>query len=115
MLKLLLPGMLLALLAACSAPAEGPAQTERIADEAACTALGGEWTRLGLAPDPQCVLQTSDAGRACSDGAQCEGLCLAPEGSVDGTRVEGTCSTTTNPFGCQQRVHEGVVMELCVD
>jgi hypothetical protein len=60
-------------------------------------------------------LQTADAGKACSDSAQCEGLCLAPEGSRDGGAVGGTCAADTDKFGCQQRLRDGVAVTMCVD
>ncbi|WP_101925048.1 hypothetical protein [Luteimonas rhizosphaerae] len=120
MFKRLLPLLFAATLAACSAPAErtttnaGPDQGS-VTNEAECVRVGGEWTQLGRAPVKQCLRQTTDAGKACTTSEQCEGLCVAPEGTTDGATVGGTCSVTTNPFGCQQRVHDGVATTLCVD
>ncbi|WP_407352516.1 hypothetical protein [Luteimonas sp. R10] len=106
--------LLLVLLAACGAPAERPAAAP-VTGEAECLQRGGQWTQLGRASVKQCLLQTTDAGAACTDSDQCEGLCLAPEGSGDGTAVGGTCSADTNRFGCRQRVTAGVAVTLCVD
>jgi hypothetical protein len=115
---------LVALLAACSAPAErstdavtpvGGPDKATVTNESDCQRVGGQWTQLGRAPGKQCLRQTTDAGKACTDSEQCEGQCLAPEGSVDGTPVGGSCSVDTNPFGCQQRLRDGVALTICVD
>ncbi|MCD9005103.1 hypothetical protein LDO31_02420 [Luteimonas sp. XNQY3] len=123
MIKRLASVLLVGLLAACSAPAErtgtvvpvGGPDKASVTNEAECIAVGGQWTRLGRAPVEQCLRQTTDAGKACTDSEQCEGQCLAPEGSVDGARVGGSCSVDTNPFGCQQRLRGGVASTICVD
>lgn len=115
--------LLAGLLAACSAPAErtdavvptGGPDRASVTNESDCLRVGGQWTQLGRAPVPQCLRQTSDSGKACTDSEQCEGQCLAPEGSVDGTQVGGQCSVDTNPFGCQQRVRGGMASTICVD
>ncbi|NYZ62760.1 hypothetical protein [Luteimonas deserti] len=109
-----------AALTACAAPAErlsanaGP-DAATVTHEADCDRVGGEWRQLGRAPVKQCLRRTTDAGKACSQSEQCEGHCLAPEGSVDGTTVTGQCSVDTNPFGCQQRVRDGMASTICVD
>ncbi|MEZ0470721.1 hypothetical protein [Luteimonas salinilitoris] len=117
MLKSLATALLLVLLAACSTPAEQSStlSMQPVASEAECLQRGGQWTQLGRAPVKQCLLRTTDAGKACTDGAQCEGLCLASEGSEDGATVSGTCSADTNRFGCQQRMTDGAAVTLCVD
>ena len=118
--KRILPLFLAATLVACAAPAERPAtqggpDMATVTHEADCMRVGGEWTQLGRAPVKQCLRQTTDAGKACSDSQQCEGQCIAPEGTTDGAETGGACSVDTNPFGCQQRVRDGVAMTLCVD
>ncbi len=118
MTRLLAPALLLALLAACSSTGGTPtngAAAQPAATEAACTQQGGEWTQLGRLPAKRCLLKTADAGKACSDSAQCEGGCLAPAGTADGAQVAGTCSIDNNPFGCTQRVRDGVSSTICVD
>lgn len=116
MLKFIAPALLLALLGACSAQTVKPATPmQPVASEAECGQRGGQWTQLGRAQVKQCLLQTGDAGKACTDNAQCEGLCLAQEGSIDGAKAGGTCSVDTNRFGCQQQIRDGVPFTLCVD
>lgn len=123
MLKRIASVFLVALLAACSAPAEradavtavGGPDKAAVTNERDCLREGGQWTQLGRAPVKQCLRQTTDAGKACSDSDQCQGQCMAPAGSVDGTEVGGSCSVDTNPFGCQQRVRGGMASTICVD
>lgn len=123
MIKRIASVFLVALLAACSAPAEradgvmpvGGPDKATITNETDCMREGGQWTQLGRAPVKQCLRQTTDAGKACTDSEQCEGQCMAPEGSVDGSQVGGSCSVDTNPFGCQQRVRGGMASTICVD
>lgn len=115
MRKFVVP-VLLALLTACSQPAQRPSDpAQPVASESDCLQRGGQWMQLGRAQVKQCLLRTNDAGKACSDSAQCEGLCLAPEGSQDGAAVGGTCAVDTNKFGCQQRLRDGVAVTMCVD
>jgi len=50
---------------------------ERPKDKETCLAKNGKWAKIGLFPEEECNLPTSDAGRECSDVSQCEGTCLA--------------------------------------
>lgn len=120
MLRLIASTLLLVLLAACSTPSGRGADpmsatTEPPKTEATCAARGGTWTQLGRAPVKQCLLRTTDAGKACTDNRQCEGLCLAAEGTPDGPATGGTCSVDTNVFGCRTRLQDGRASTLCVD
>src|SRR5262245_26889617 len=71
--------------AAAPAPAEpaspGPAEPASpapAADQASCMAKGGEWRPVCRMQQPACVLTFKDAGKACKDGDDCEGDCMAP-------------------------------------
>lgn len=116
-LSLLAPLALIVSLAACSTdPGASLAKpAESIGTEQECTARGGEWKQLGRAPVQQCLLKTADAGKACSDSRECEGQCLAAEGTTDGTTAPGQCSVDNNAFGCQTRLRDGVASTICVD
>ena len=99
------------------APASAAAPLAR--NRAACTQLGGLYEPAGRAGYLHCVLTYSDAGKSCSDGADCEGDCLAgseqPAGTA-GPAVSGTCQATTSRFGCYSRIEQGrVAMAICVD
>ena len=53
-----------------------------------------------------CQLPHMDGGKPCSDGADCEGLCLA-EG--------GVCSVVSPIFGCYPILEDGQEVTICVD
>lgn len=104
------------LLAACSSDAHKDPTTQGMdrhfpadfADAARCKALGGV---MG-APDgfqaSVCDTSIPDGGKSCTDKAQCQGLCLAPEHAMTGDRVTGTCQKRTDDSGCHTMVVAGV-------
>jgi hypothetical protein len=108
--------LLLLLLTACSTQADRTLPgSAPVATEAECLQRGGQWRQLGRLQVKQCLLPTADAGKPCTDGGQCEGLCLAPEGTIDGSAVGGSCSVDTNRFGCRQILRDGSAITMCVD
>lgn len=122
-MKYLLTAVLMFGLAACAqAPAaDAPAPPSQSASAAAseCTARGGRIERVGRAQTEQCVIRYADAGRACTDGSQCQaGACL---GSVEaahppGGSASGQCRATNMAFGCYTRITNGrAEAALCVD
>lgn len=120
-------GLLSLLAVACApltqeAPRSGPAMAEKpvpAATEEACAAQGGDWAPVCRLQKPQCVLTFSDAGKACTDSAQCQGRCETDfsKGQIPaGEPAAGRCSMNSNPCGCSQRVEGGVATPaLCVD
>ena len=74
-----------------------------------CRAAGGQ--RDGLA-GALCTFAATDAGKTCTDSAECEGRCEAT-----GTGgANGTCSARISPFGCYSEMRDGVALPaLCVD
>ena len=74
-----------------------------------CRAAGGQ--RDGLA-GALCTFAATDAGKTCTDSAECEGRCEAT-----GTGgANGTCSARISPFGCYSEMRDGVAQPaLCVD
>jgi hypothetical protein len=100
--------------AAPQAPDAGPPATRE-----ACEARHGIWGPFGLSPDPGCNLPTHDGGRRCTDGADCEGDCLADgDGAIETQVVSpgspplgffvGRCSQYTVNFGCHRRLWRGL-------
>jgi hypothetical protein len=83
-----------------------------------CQAAGGVMTKVCRRQVERCVISYKDAGKACTDKAQCQGLCLhdgkapKPDGSVT-----GTCQATDNPCGCFKPVEKGKLSDRarCVD
>ena len=69
-----------------------------------CVAPGGNW----VARDGAfiCVKMTSDSGKSCQAGSECEGECLARS---------KTCAPVTPLLGCNDVMSEaGYPMQLCV-
>jgi len=88
------------------------------ANPAACTKAGGEVQPVCRMGNPMCVVTFGDAGKACTDGAQCgSGRCYASSPvAASGKPATGQCAATNNPCGCNQRIEDGVALPtLCVD
>ena len=113
-----LPVLALLVLGACT-PEPGPDDTTptgrqplSIPDEVTiegCRKAGGQ--RDGLA-GAVCTFAAKDAGKVCTDSADCEGRCEAgdPGGAT------GICSARISPFGCYSEMRDGVAQPaLCVD
>jgi len=77
-------------------------------EDKACVAAGGLCAYAGFCFGQACVKKTRDAGRTCTDGAQCESGCLAKDGTPPGPGT-GTCSPTQITLGCHLCVSRGVV------
>lgn len=86
----------------------------------ACRACDGLWARQGIAQVQGCNCRARDAGRACRDGAECEGQCLlgdppeqarvsgADSGGGAGTGYfVGHCSDRVTVFGCVRLLPRG--------
>ena len=70
----------------------------------------------GLSQTPSCNCRTSDAGKRCRDGTECEGLCTAAEaperlvtdpGPPARGFFVGRCSAFATVFGCYRPIHDG--------
>jgi len=97
-----------------TAPYLAPRNTEEAATAATCA---GRLDRVGKLQALRCIVTYADAGKACTDGAQCLGQrCMGEtkdEGAV--TPVAGRCVATSDPFGCQTIIRAGKAATLCVD
>lgn len=91
------------------------------ADPAACAKAGGELKPVCRMQRPMCLITFSDAGKACSDGAECgSGRCVAAPSDVPpplpSVPVKGICAATNDPCGCYQRIEDGLAQPtICVD
>lgn len=82
----------------------------------ACEEAGGEWKKVGIAPNEMCVLRTKDGGRQCTDNSECEAGCRAPENAKAGERAVGICIYDNSKVGCSSWLQKGIVSPmLCVD
>jgi putative hemolysin len=118
--------MIAALAVAACSPAEpppaaepAPASTATSADHADCLARGGEWRSVCRMQEPACVVKFADAGKACRDGADCAGDCMAPSNggfAPTGAEVSGACAVNDDPCGCKQTVEDGkATVAICID
>ena len=106
-----------ALLAACapSAPAPTPL-TPSQSIEASCTARGGKIQNVGRIQMPTCVVPFADAGKACTDKAQCQGDCILSGNLEVQGPVTGQCQQSNRQFGCFAKVVNGqATRAICID
>jgi len=104
----------LSLLAACApAPASQPAAQSA---DASCAARGGSMQPVGRLQRPTCVVPYADAGKTCSDKADCQGACIA-EGALDAQdATTGQCQKTNVQFGCYAKIVGGkATAAICID
>jgi hypothetical protein len=82
----------------------------------ACKACNGIWATHGLGQSESCNCRTTDAGKRCKDGADCQGLCLAAEqperevveaGPPPRGYFVGKCSDTVAIYGCFKPIDKG--------
>jgi len=88
--------------------------------EAQCRAAGGEWSRFGvrdhLCNVYSCAERTRDAGKPCSNRAECEHLCITKAAPKIGAPAQGECSAVKTSFGCFTYVDGGkIVGRVCAD
>jgi len=85
-------------------------------DDKTCAAANGLCAYSGFCFGQACVKKTPDAGRTCTDSAQCVGGCLARPNTPPGPGT-GACSPTAITLGCHVWVSKGVVSRgmLCGD
>ena len=94
-------------------PAHGPEP----ASEADCRACGGDWAVHGILPQPSCLCPTSDVGKRCRDGGECQGQCLADDGEREVVEAGppargffvGKCSRFRTSFGCHRPLAAGAL------
>jgi hypothetical protein len=86
------------------------------ANPAACAKAGGEVRPVCMRGLPMCVVNFSDAGKACKDGKECMGRCLGDSSTPMNQPATGKCAATNDPCGCFQLVENGVAQPtLCAD
>jgi hypothetical protein len=92
-------------------------------DQRNCEVKGGVWKKIGIRPQAECNLPTTDAGKACSSSNVCEGVCLAdlsPDDLRSGMKgklfkTDGKCSNFIKVVGCRGYVYRGWASVVCAD
>lgn len=83
-----------------------------------CEKNKGDWGRAGLFPTEICRIPTSDFGKKCIAGFQCQtGVCIAKfEFRSNPVFAVGQCPKYREVFGCTQEVHFGFTSRaMCRD
>ncbi|OGY93964.1 MAG: hypothetical protein A2406_03620 [Candidatus Komeilibacteria bacterium RIFOXYC1_FULL_37_11] len=89
-----------------------------------CLAQGGEWKKFGPGDQEECNLFTTDAGKECSDGKECQGFCFVESAEIisqadlsSPVSTMGICSDSTVVTGkCTAFVIGGKTSgKLCID
>lgn len=105
--------------AKAGAPAAQVTSPPRVPPQSAeeCRACRGDWAKHGIAETESCNCRTNDGGKRCTDGADCQGVCIAaadnPElEAVDGGAPRrgffaGKCSEFVTVFGCNRIIDRG--------
>jgi hypothetical protein len=103
--------------------APAPQQTQVSAagstDAALCASQGGKMLPQGRMQSVRCVLTYTDAGKRCTDGADCQGDCRISDAAgapAAGTNAVGQCTADSSRFGCYTTVTGGKAeATICVD
>lgn len=85
------------------------------ADRTACTSAGGRVERRGRLGAELCVRPFADAGKVCTDSAQCQGKCVS-QGNAETPVQAGQCQADDRLFGCFSEIKGGKpAYTICVD
>lgn len=92
-------------------------------DPKQCQARKGRLVQTIMPGIKVCAIPYADAGKACTDGSQCEGSCLVTQADPEwanarrlGQAVAGHCQTEMPFLGCFAPVEQGKSTQaICVD
>jgi hypothetical protein len=98
-------------------PSSSPCErTPSAAEVQQCRARGGTIQRVCMMGTLTCVVRYRDAGKRCTDGADCTGDCLYEGEDPPPENLVGSCQRTSDPCGCKAVIVGGEVQPaLCVD
>jgi hypothetical protein len=95
---------------------ERPERKPSAAEVQACTARGGTIEPVCMMGELACVVRYRDAGKRCSDKADCLGECLYEGDDSPQANAVGRCQRTSDPCGCKAPILRGRVQPaLCAD
>src|SRR5690349_3676210 len=96
-----------------------PNESERPDSVAAKACVGGFMAQRGLTPWPTCIIPFADAGKSCTDKADCRGQCLVKyeRNLALGSPAVGQCQAEEPAVGCFAQVRQGAVATgfRCID
>ena len=75
-----------------------------------CGISGGTAQRTYIAY--QCNFHTSDAGKVCNTGAECQGYCTPYKAEE---LMKGRCSEWKKMWGCTSIYYNGTISGICID
>ncbi len=84
----------------------------------ACMAKSGAFLQQGRLGCYQCVVNYSDAGKACQESSDCQGKCKNTGEFIESgaKNHSGQCASDSSGFGCYQTIEKGVAQPaICVD
>jgi hypothetical protein len=98
-------------------PSSSPGErTPSAAEVSQCRARGGTIQRVCMMGTLTCVVRYRDAGKRCTDGADCTGDCLYEGEDPPPENPVGSCQRTSDPCGCRAVIVGGRAQPaLCVD
>jgi hypothetical protein len=102
-------------------PAPSAPAAASVTNQVDCFRAGGKWEKWCRPNEYQCLMPYRDAGKACTDSSQCEGLCLvdtvsvceAGKGCIDpvipqtGQPFVGICQRDDASCGSFIEIHKG--------
>ena len=101
-------GLIVGASLALGQPPRGPSRLSP-AERAQCAARHGQVATAGLSGEEMCALPYADAGRRCTDSAQCAGDCRYGGSLREGARAAGQCQAFQYPYGCRTTIEKGRV------
>lgn len=83
----------------------------------ACRVKNGKYQKVGRLQSYQCIITYKDSGQTCQDATDCAGECYSDGHLPVGMSGQsGQCASTSNVFGCRQRINHGIASPiLCID
>ena len=105
--------------AATPAPQQTQVSAAGSTDAALCASQGGKMLPQGRMQSVRCVLTYTDAGKRCTDGADCQVDCRISDAAgapAAGANAVGQCTADSSRFGCYTTVTGGKAeATICVD
>jgi hypothetical protein len=92
---------------------EHPRKPDAPRTERQCKARGGKWIFYPMLRFHFCAIDTTDAGKPCSDDSQCQGDCLPAAHEAE---LPGICAPALPaPGACPEHLVKGkIILDPCI-